>query len=426
VSASELVLAADAVLTPRERLAPGWVRVRDGRIAGVAAGAPPPDGATVLRLPPGACLAPGFIDLHVHGGGGAQVGPDPAAIAEVARFHARHGTTRLLATTVASPAAALLDTVRAVRDAARAPAPDGALVAGCHLEGPFVSPAKPGALDRRFLRAPDRGELERLIAAGEGTVRMVVVAPELPGAPELIAAAAADGLVVAIGHTAATHDEARAGIERGVRAATHLFNAMAPLHHREPGAVGAALAAPQVTVELIADGVHLHPAVLRLVHAAKGAGRVSLVTDAMQAAGLPDGDYRLGDQAVTMRDGQVRLAGRDTLAGSTLTMDGAIRTSVAAGIPLPDALAMASATPAALLGLVAETGRIEPGLAADLVVLDERLAVLATMRAGAWLFRDAALEPGAAGDQARNDPRTPCAGPATAPESTSSRMSSSP
>jgi N-acetylglucosamine-6-phosphate deacetylase len=423
VSAGELVLAADAILTPAERLAPGWVHVRDGRIVALAAGPPPAGDAPVQRLPAGACLAPGLIDLHVHGGGGAQVGPDPAAITEVARFHARHGTTRLLATTVPSAEDVLLQTVRAVRVAARAPVPDAALVAGCHLEGPFVSPAKPGALDRRFLRAPDRGELDRLLAAGEGHVRMIVVAPELPGAPELIAAAAEQGIVVSIGHTAATHDEARAGIAHGARSATHLFNAMAPLHHREPGAVGAALASAQVTVELVADGVHVHPAVLRIVHAAKGAARVSLVTDAMQAAGLPDGDYRLGDQAVTLRDGQVRLAGQDTLAGSALTMEGALRTCVDAGIPLGDALAMASSTPAALLGIGDEAGRIAPGLAADLVVLDAGLAVLGTMRAGAWLFRDAAWD---RADQPRNDPRTPSDGPATAPDSSSARMSSSP
>ncbi|MEA2142046.1 MAG: N-acetylglucosamine-6-phosphate deacetylase, partial [Solirubrobacteraceae bacterium] len=417
---------ADAILTPGERLAPGWVHVREGRIAAVAAGAPPAGAAPVLRLPPGACLAPGFIDLHVHGGGGAQVGPDPAAVTEVARFHARHGTTRLLATTVPSAEDVLLDTVRAVRAAARAPADDGALIAGCHLEGPFVSPAKPGALDQRFLRPPDRGELERLLDAGEGEgdVRMIVVAPELPGALGLIAAAAEAGVVVSLGHTTATHDEARAGIERGARSATHLFNAMAPLHHREPGAAGAALASAQVTVELIADGVHVHPAILRIVHAAKGAARVSLVTDATQAAGLPDGDYRLGDQAVTMRDGQVRLAGRDTLAGSTLTMEAAVRTCVDAGIPLADAVAMASATPAALIGLGTEAGRIAPGLAADLVALDERLAVLGTMRAGTWLFRDPAWAAG--GDQARNEPRTPSDGPATAPDASSARMSSSP
>jgi N-acetylglucosamine-6-phosphate deacetylase len=388
---ADLVLVADAVFTPGERLAPGWVHVRDGRIADAGAGPAPPVEAALVRLPEGACIAPGFIDLHVHGGGGAQVGPDPHAVGAVARFHARHGTTGLLATTVPGSEQTLADTVRAVAAVARRPDAEAAQVLGCHLEGPFLSAARPGALEVRHLRAPDLGELERLLDAGGGSVQMIAVAPELPGALELIAAAAAEGVVVAIGHTDATCDEALAGIDHGARAATHLFNAMRPLHHREPGAVGAMLTAPRVTAELIADGVHIHPMVLRLAHAAKGPGRLALVTDAMQAAGLPDGDYALGEQAIAVRGGEARTAA-GALAGSTLTMDRAVRVCVEqAGIPLADALTMASATPATLLGVGAVTGLVGPGADADLVVLDERLHAIGTMVAGRWAFRDEAL-----------------------------------
>jgi len=379
----ELVLAAEAVFTPAERLAPGWVHVRDGRIVAAGAGAPPV-ARPALRLPAGATLAPGYIDLHVHGGGGDQVGPDPHGVAGVARFHARHGTTALLATTVPAPEDELLATVRAVAAAARRAEPDAARVLGCHLEGPFVSPERPGALDVRHLRAPDPALLHRFLDAGAGSVQCVVIAPELPGALQLISEAADEGVVVSVGHSDATHAEALAGFDCGARAATHLFNAMRPLHHREPGIAGAALTAPRVTAELIADGVHLHPATLRLAHAAKGPHRLTLITDAMQAAGLPDGEYALGGRPIAVRGGEARTA-EGSLAGSTLTMDRAVRVAVEeAGIPLPDALAMASATPAEVLGLAGVKGRIAAGADADLVVLDEELRAIGTMVAGRW------------------------------------------
>jgi N-acetylglucosamine-6-phosphate deacetylase len=405
----ELVLAADALFTPAERLAPAWVHVRDGRIAAVGEGTPPA-GPPALRLPPDATLAPGFVDLHVHGGGGAQVGPDPRGVVEVARFHARHGTTGLLATTVPAPEDELVQAVRAVAAAARRPEPDAARVLGCHLEGPFLSPARPGALDARHLRAPDAGLLDLLLDAGAGSVQTIVVAPELPGALRLIAAAAAEGVLVALGHSDADYEEALAGVDSGARAVTHLFNAMRPLHHRDPGLAGAALTTPRVTAELIADGVHLHPAALRLAHAAKGPGRLALITDAMQAAGRPDGEYRLGAQAIAVTDGEARTPD-GTLAGSTLTMDRAVALCVQqAGIPLPDALTMASATPAALLGLGELKGRIAPGADADLVVLDDGCRAIGTLIAGHWahaaeplsgLLGDPAAGAGSAGAPAR-------------------------
>jgi N-acetylglucosamine-6-phosphate deacetylase len=387
----ELVLVADALFTPAERLAAGWVHVRDGRIVAAGEGTPPAD-APAVRLPRDRTIAPGFIDLHVHGGGGAQVGPDPHGVAEMARFHARHGTTGLLATTVPAAVDELVATVRAVAaGAARRPHPDAACVLGCHLEGPFVSPDRAGALDPRHLRPPDLALLDRLLDAGAGSVQTIVVAPELPGALELIAAAAGEGVRGAIGHTDATYEQALAAFDRGARAVTHLFNAMRPLDHREPGVVGAALATPRVTAELIADGIHLHPSALRIAHAAKGPDRLALVTDATQAAGLPDGDHALGGRRITVVGGEARTP-EGSLAGSTLTMDRAVQVCVEqAGIPLPDALTMASATPAALLGLGRVKGRIAPGADADLVVLDGGWRAVGTMIAGRWAHADAAL-----------------------------------
>jgi N-acetylglucosamine-6-phosphate deacetylase len=238
----------------------------------------------------------------------------------------------------------------------------------------------------------------------------MTLAPELEGADQLIDLLLRRGVTVSCGHTDATAEEANIAFDRGVRTVTHLFNAMRPLHHRDPGLAGAALTTPRVTAELIADGVHLHPAALRLAHAAKGPGRLALITDAMQAAGRPDGEYRLGAQAIAVTDGEARTPD-GTLAGSTLTMDRAVALCVQqAGIPLPDALTMASATPAALLGLGELKGRIAPGADADLVVLDDGCRAIGTLIAGHWahaaeplsgLLGDPAAGAGSAGAPAR-------------------------
>jgi N-acetylglucosamine-6-phosphate deacetylase len=279
---------------------------------------------------------------------------------------------------------------------------------GCHLEGPFLNPERAGALDPRHMRPPDAALLDRLLDAGAGSVQTVVIAPELPGALDLVAATADEGVLVAIGHTDATYEQALAAFDRGARAATHLFNAMRPLDHREPGAAGAALAGARVTAEVIADGVHLHPATLRLAYDAKGPERLALITDATQAAGLPDGDHALGDRPITVSGGQARTAD-GALAGSTLTMDRAVRVSVElAGIPLADALTMASATPAALLGLGRVKGRIAPGADADLVVLDGDCRAIGTLIAGRWAHATAPLE------RLLSGPETAGAGPAGA------------
>ncbi|WP_210649018.1 N-acetylglucosamine-6-phosphate deacetylase [Nocardioides sp. SYSU D00065] len=374
-----MILTAGQVVTPARILAPGWLSVEGDRIAAVGEGAPPR--AADLDLGE-ATVVPGFVDLHVHGGGGASFDAGTAdAAGVVAAAHLAHGTTSMAASLVTDTPARMTAAVRELGLLV-----DDGLLAGIHLEGPWLSPQRSGAHQPGALSAPDPAAVESLLAAGDGAVRMVTLAPELPGGIEAVQRLTAAGVVAAVGHTDATYDEARAALDAGSPLGTHLFNAMRPLHHRDPGAVGALLDAP-VDVELIADGVHLHPALVRTVFAAKP-GRCILVTDAMAAAGAPDGDYRLGPMTVEVRDGVARLAaadGRGAIAGSTLTMDAAVRHAVrTAGLPLIDVVRAASTTPANAWGL-GDVGALEPGRRADLVVLDDDLQVVRVMRAGAWV-----------------------------------------
>jgi N-acetylglucosamine-6-phosphate deacetylase len=326
-------------------------------------------------------LAPGYIDVHVHGGGGAQCNTSkPEEIAEVARFHARHGTTGLLATTVAAPVPELCTALTAI---ARCAAPN---LLGAHLEGPFLSRERPGAMDPDLFLDPDLGELERLLVAGAGRIRLMTLAPELPGALELVERLVSAGVVASIGHTNASDADVSAAVRLGATAATHVFNAMPPLHHRAPGAVGAVLDLAEVSCELICDGVHVDPVVMRLLYRAKGALGTRLVTDATAAAGMPDGAYRLGGRDVAVSGGRAVLAAGESIAGSTLTMEAAVQNAVRAlGVPIDEAVLISSTNSARLLGLHGRKGSIARGLDADLVVLNEQLAVEATMVAGHWV-----------------------------------------
>lgn len=369
-------LRCERIVTPTAVIA-GEVAIDRGRIASVSRR--PADGGEVLELGE-RWLAPGLIDTHVHGGAGAQCNTtDPDEVDAVAAFHALHGTTALLATTVAAPPDELEASLTAI-------ARSGPIVLGAHLEGPFLSPEWPGAMDPSAFAEPDPGAVARLLEAGAGTLAMMTLAPELPGALELIGALTRSGAVASFGHTNASYEQAQAAVAAGARSVTHLFNAMRPLHHRDPGATGAALDLPQVACELICDGIHVDPVALRLAHRIKGPARVRLVTDAIAAAGMPDGRYRLGAAAVDVSGGTARVAGRESLAGSTLTMEAAVRHAVEfLDVPVPEALAMASANPARLLGIDHRKGAIAPGLDADLVILDDELRCLATMVAGKWV-----------------------------------------
>lgn len=266
---------------------------------------------------PDAIVVPGFVDMHVHGGGGASFADGNAAdIARAAEFHLRHGTTTTLASLVTAGPAELLSAVGALAEATR----DG-VVAGIHLEGPWLSPARCGAHDHTRMRAPDPAEIESVLAAADGAVRMVTLAPELPGSDAAIRRFRDAEVVVAVGHTDATYTQTRHAIDLGATVGTHLFNAMPPLDHRAPGPVLALLCDPRVTVEIIADGVHVHPAVVHAVIEAVGPDRVAVVTDAIAAAGCGDGAFRLGTMPIEVESSVARVAGASTLAGSTTTMD---------------------------------------------------------------------------------------------------------
>ncbi|MBR7835903.1 N-acetylglucosamine-6-phosphate deacetylase [Actinospica durhamensis] len=361
----------------------GWVCVEDGLITGVstdAAQQPPTVGPeTEVRDLEGDYLVPGFVDMHVHGGGGAAFTAGDAQQALLAaKFHLGHGTTTLLASTVTAEMADLEHHLGELSGLVQ----DGVL-AGLHLEGPFISKSRCGAHDPALLRPPARADLERLLRAGDGTVRMITVAPELEHGFDAVRLLTDAGVIAAVGHTDATYDQTRQAIELGAPVGTHVFNAMRPVHHREPGPVTALLEQEQVIGELVNDGIHVHPSVVSLMFSAAGAHRVALITDAIVAAGMADGEYPLGPLTVRVRDGEARLAEGDSLAGSTLTMDSALRNTVRlAGVPLVDAAVSASLTPARALGLADRIGSIEVGKQADLVVLDADLQVTAVLRNG--------------------------------------------
>lgn len=376
------ILTAATVLTPDAVLSPGWVRVEGDRVTEVGDGLPHGSSGSAGRdewvaTDLGAVtLAPGFVDVHSHGGGGAAYtdGVEAAGIARAA--HLAHGTTSTMASLVTDTVDRLVDQVRAL-----APLVARDELLGVHLEGPWLAERYKGAHDPELLRAPSPEDVDRLIAAGP--VAMVTLAPELPGAAEAVRRFVEAGVLVAVGHSDATYDQALGAFAAGARVVTHLHNAHRPLHHREPGPAQAAIDTPGVVLELIADGVHVHPAVVGDTLRTR-AGRVALVTDAMAAAGAGDGDYRLGPLTAVVRDGVARIGGADgPIAGSTLTLDRAVRLAVARGIPLAEAVAAASRVPADLLGR-ADLGRIAPGARADLVVLDADLAVARVMRAGHW------------------------------------------
>ncbi|ALG86492.1 N-acetylglucosamine-6-phosphate deacetylase [Gordonia phthalatica] len=371
-----MIISAGAVVAGDRVLRPGWIRSSGGVIDEVGAGTPPqpadrdfPDGIAV----------PGFVDMHVHGGGGSSYTDGVAdEVRAAAAFHRGHGTTTTVTSTVSATPEHLLVIVERLRDLVR----EG-VSAGIHLEGPWISHARCGAHDPGALRNPTLDEIDAVLELADGTVAMVTIAPELPGASEAIDRFVAAGVTVAVGHTDATYDQVRDAVDRGARVATHLFNAMAPLTHREPGPPLALMDDPRVVVEMIGDGVHLHPALVRDVQRAVGFDRVALVTDAMVAAGMSDGAYKLGSLDVTVTDGVARVSETGAIAGSTATMDG-LFARTAAGLRghadhfsddvLIACAAMTSGNPARVLGR-ADIGVLEPGRRADVVVLDPDLRV---------------------------------------------------
>lgn len=374
--ADSTVLAGARVVLPTGTVENGRVIVEGTRIAGST-----PDGARTVDLP-GHWVVPGFVDMHNHGGGGASFATGTAEdVLTGVRTHRAHGSTTVVASTVTGD----LDFLARQAGMLSELVEQGEL-AGIHFEGPFISPCRKGAHSEALLRDPDPAEVRKLVDAARGTAKMVTLATELPGGIESVRLLAEHGVIAAVGHTDATYEQTVAAIEAGATVATHLFNAMPALGHRAPGPIAALLEDERVTVELINDGTHLHPAALELAYHHAGAGRVALITDAMDAAGSADGDYLLGPLGVVVKDGVARLVDGGSIAGSTLTLDTAFRRAVTVDrIPVEDVVRSISANPARLLGLDDRVGSLEPGKDADLVVLDEDFTLKGVMRRGAWI-----------------------------------------
>jgi N-acetylglucosamine-6-phosphate deacetylase len=371
------------VLTDAGFVSDTIVLVREGKIAALAPRLDPGFAGDILDAQ-GKIVAPGFLDIHVHGGAGADtMDAAPQALETIAVFAAAHGVTGFLPTTVTGSQADTMAAICAVAEYARGRHP-GAQALGVHLEGPYLNAANLGAQNPRFVRAPQADEYSELFALGN--VRLISVAPEIPGSAELIRYAVAQGAAVAIGHSSASYAQVLEAVAQGLTQATHTYNAMSPLHHREPGASGAALTCDRIYAQVIVDLIHVHPAMVKLLVRAKGLLRTVLITDAMRAAGMPDGEYDLGGQQITVKNGEARLPAGN-LAGSTLTMERAVRNVMrAADLSLPEALRLASLTPAESIGLAGRKGRLAPGWDADIVLLDEQVNVALTMVGGQVVY----------------------------------------
>ncbi|MFF6997445.1 N-acetylglucosamine-6-phosphate deacetylase [Streptomyces sp. NPDC008313] len=374
--ATSKVLAGARVVLPTGTVDGGRVIVDGTRITGSA-----PEGAETVDLS-GHWLVPGFVDMHNHGGGGASFtsGTVDDVLTGI-RTHRLHGTTTVVASTVTGDMDFLAQRAGMLSELAE----QGDL-AGIHFEGPFISPCRKGAHSEELLRDPDPAEVRKLVDAARGHARMVTLATELPGGIDSVRLLAEHGVIAAIGHTDATYEQTVEAIEAGATVATHLFNAMPPLGHRTPGPIAALLEDERITVELIDDGTHLHPASLQLAFHHAGAGRVAFITDAMDAAGFGDGRYMLGPLEVEVADGVARLVEGGSIAGSTLTLDRAFqRAATVDRLPVEDIVAAISANPAKLLGMYDRVGSLEPGKDADLVVLDAAFTLVGVMRRGAWV-----------------------------------------
>jgi N-acetylglucosamine-6-phosphate deacetylase len=369
-------LAASRAFIEGRIVGPVRVTIEDATI--VAVDMQPPRGGDVDLGDD--LLAPGFVDLHCHGGGGGSFSSaDPAALRTAVEHHRSHGTTSLVASLVSGP----LDDLQAAAGRLSQLADDD-LIVGIHFEGPFLSTERAGAHRHELLVDPTPEAIAGLVSAAEGHARVMTLAPERDGGLEAVAQLRELGVIPALGHSDASYELTLEAIERGVTLATHLWNGMRGVHHRAPGPIPALLDAPGVACELIVDGEHLHPAMTRASFERLGPGRVALITDAIAAAGMPDGRYELGDQTVIVKRGRAELEDGSSLAGSTLNMEAALQNAVSAGVPLAGALAASSTTPAALLGLD-DRGHLARGKRADLLALGPSLRLTAVMGGGRWI-----------------------------------------
>jgi N-acetylglucosamine-6-phosphate deacetylase len=384
------LLHAGRLLTPTSEITNAGILIREGVIEelGLREGMRLPVGAQEISAI-GKTAIPGFVDVHIHGAGGRDVMEGSAdALASVTKTVARHGTTSMVATTVtASPD----DTIRSVEGIAHYISQQHetddtrAEVLGIHFEGPFLSPARRGVHPPEWLQLPSSEMLGKLLQAAAGNAQILTIAPELLGAMPCIDAARNAGMVVAMGHTDATYEQARAAIAHGVHHAVHVYNAMRPFSHRDSGVIGAVLTSPEVSAELIADGVHVEEIAMKVLLQAKGPEHMILISDGISATGMPDGKYILGKLEVTVSGGICRNS-EGKLAGSTLTLDRALRNIVGLGVPFADAVRMLTLNPASLLGIEFKKGVLRVGADADIVLLDEELQL-----ANVWV-RGAAVE----------------------------------
>jgi N-acetylglucosamine-6-phosphate deacetylase len=371
------------VITPNEEIADGLVTIEAGKISQVGRWAE--DRCERLLDFRGFYVAPGLVDIHVHGGGGHGA-MDPEGIGGLSEFLARDGVTSYLPTTHTAPHELIVEAAKAIGRGVRGGV-SGAIPLGIHMEGPHISPEMCGAQNADHVRPSDIDEIAEVIEASGGNLKIVTLAPEMEGGLDAIRWLASKGVVPAAGHTDATHDEMVAAIDAGLSHASHLFNRMRPFHHRNPGAAGAALADDRVTVELVADGFHLHPATLRIASRLKGPGKTVLVSDSIPPTGLPEGKYDFGGLRITVSGGRSLLeSGR--LAGSTITLGDAVRNMVRlAGSSVQEAVEMASTTPARIAGVSKSKGRLAPGMDADITILDEDLSPALTMVGGEIVYR---------------------------------------
>lgn len=377
------------IVTPEGVLDRGTLVAENGCIVAVNESVAVPESAEVWDGT-GLTLLPGFLDVHIHGGGGADtMDATPDALRAICRTHARFGTTGLLATTITQSREKISAALRNARSAVAAGAefcPDGAQVLGIHLEGPYISPEKPGAQPKQFVRDYDAAEFTDWLEDAGGTMRLITLAPEQPGADELITACLESNIVVSLGHTDADAAQTAGALNRGASHATHLFNAMPPLHHRKPGPIPVLLTDDRAKVEVIADGHHVAPETIRLIVRAKGAEGVILITDAMAGAGAGDGLYDLGGNEVAVTNGKALLPD-GTLAGSVLTMaQAAANLRDWCGLDWPDIVRLTSTNAADEMGWK-NKGRLTPGADADLVLMDDACTVRATFVAGRAVYR---------------------------------------
>ncbi len=370
------ITLAGRTLLPDGSFSEATVRVQDGRIDAIETNI---DSRADIATP--GWIIPGLVDLQVNGGFGFDVTADLTTTSALAARLPATGVTSFVPTVITSALESYPHLLRALEQSLREA--HGANILGVHLEGPYLSPQRAGAHNPALLRMPSVDEYDRWLDSK--SVRVFTLAPELPGAVALVQHLSARGIVVSAGHSNATFAQAVAGFEAGITWGTHLFNAMSPMAHREPGLVGALLSA-EVPCGLIVDGIHVHPAVVKTAWRARGSGRLTLVTDAMSAAGMAPGQYVLGDRQVVVDGTSARLAD-GTLAGSILQMDAAVRNMMAyTGCTLADAVRMASETPARVLGISNRKGQLAPGYDADLVILDESLQVSLTMVGGSVAY----------------------------------------